>query len=165
VTASCRPTPGRTPVATFGDPAFQTYIGTIDDGGTSYAVFCRVSFDGIEFVGRLWFAEPGRAEYGFPDRAPIPERTRDRVLERATRLSSDELRLRHRRAFAERRRYLQLRRLTDEIIEKVRYMNQVAVALDAGHIDDVSAIQEFELTEAQLHDYVDRLRASAGVVG
>jgi hypothetical protein len=153
------------PAGTFGDPAFQTYIGMVETDGISYAAFCRVSFDGVEFVGRLWFAEPGRPEYGIPDRAPIPERTRDRVMARAAQLTVDELRVRFQRAFSERRRYLQLRRLTEEIIEKIRYMNQVAVSLDRGLIDDLNAIQEYELTERQLHEYVDRVRANAGVEG
>src|SRR5690348_8199817 len=103
----------------FGDTSFQTYIGSIEDLGVLYAVFCRVSFDGVEFVGRLWFAEPGRPELGIPDRASFPGRTRDEVLALARRLTPDELGLRYRRAYGERRRYVQLRRLTDVILEKI----------------------------------------------
>jgi len=152
-------------VLPFGDTSFQTYIGSIEDLGLTYAVFCRVSFDGVEFVGRLWFAQPGQPQLGIPDRASFPGRTRDEVLALAQRLTPDELGLRYRRAFGERRRYLRLRRLTDVMLEKIRYLNQVAISRDGGILTEESARHEFELTERELHDCVEQLRTSAGVVG
>ena len=149
----------------FGDTSFQTYIGSIEDFGVAYAVFCRVSFDGVEFVGRLWFAEPGRPQLGIPDRSSFPGRTRDEVLALARRLTPEELALRYRRAFGERRRYIRLRRLTDVILEKIRYLNQVAISRDGGILTEENTQHEFELTERELHDCVDQLRTSAGVVG
>src|SRR6185312_12109470 len=126
--------------------------------GRRYTVNCRVTFDGIEYVGRLWFAEEEWDDVGLPDRAAIPGRTRDEVLELARRLTTEELGLRHRRALAEKRRFLKLRRITDDILTKIRYMNQVAVSVREGWIDEDGADQEMKLTEQQLHEAIDRLR-------
>src|SRR5262249_28948143 len=95
-------------------------VATIDHQGQSYIVTCRIACDGIEHVGRLWFAEEGAPESALPDRAAIPGRTREAVLEYAKSLSPTELNLRHRRALVEKRRYLQLRRVTDDILTKIR---------------------------------------------
>jgi hypothetical protein len=87
------------------------------------------------------------------------------VLEQARRLTAQELGLRHRRALAEKRRFLKLRRTTDDILTKIRYLNQIAVSVREGWIDEDGATQEIELTERQLHDLIDRLRELAGVEG
>lgn len=143
--------------------ASHPYIATLDHLGRRYAVTCRVAFDGIEYVGRLWFAEEDWEDAGLPDRAAIPGRTRDEVLELARRLTPYELGLRHRRALAEKRRFLNLRRVTDDILTKIRYMNQIAIAMRDGMLDEEGARQEIDLTEQQLHESVNRLRHSAGV--
>lgn len=147
------------------DSSAQPYISTLEHMGKRYTVTCRVAFDGVEYVGRLWFAEEDFDEIGLPDRAAIPGRSRDDVLEQARRLSTQELGLRHRRALAEKRRFLKLRRATDEILTKIRYLNQIAVSMREGWIDEDGANQEIELTERQLHDLVNRLRDHAGVEG
>lgn len=149
----------------FADASPQTYIGAVDDLGKRYTVFCRVAFDGVEYVGRLWFAEQGTPDIGVPDRAAIPGRTREEVLNYARRLTSDELGLRQRRAFSEKRQYIKLRRLTDDILVKIRYLNQIAISVAGGLLDEEGARQEIELTERQLHECVDKLRDYAGVRG
>ena len=60
------------------------------------------------------------------------------------------------------RRYHGLRRLTEEILTKIRYLNQVAISMRAGLLDAEGAAQEIDLTEKQLHDLVNRLRQAAG---
>lgn len=139
------------------------HIASLEHLGRRYTVTCRIAFDGIEYVGRLWFAEEDREDQGLPDRAAIPGRTREEVLDLARRLSSVELGLRHRRALAEKRRYLKLRRVTDDILTKIRYMNQIAISMRDGLLDEEGARQEIELTEKQLHECIERLRHSAGV--
>ena len=141
------------------------YIGSIEHLGRRYTVTCKVTFDGIEHVGRLWFSEEGWDDAGSPDRAAIPARSRDEVIALARGFSEHELGLRHRRALAEKRRFLKLRRVTDDMMTKIRYINQVAIAMRDGLLDEEGATQEIELTERQLHDCVDRLRHSAGVEG
>ena len=147
----------------FPESATQPYIATIEHLGRRYTVTCRVAFDGIEYVGRLWFAEEDWEDAGLPDRAAIPGRTRDEVLALARRLTAAELELRHRRALAEKRRFMRLRRVTDDILTKIRYLNQIAISMRDGLLDEDGAKQEIELTERQLHECVDRLRHSAGV--
>lgn len=147
----------------FSDSSTQPYITTIEHLGRRYTVTCRVAFDGIEYVGRLWFAEEEWEDAGLPDRAAIPGRSRDEVLAHARRLTAAELELRHRRALAEKRRFMRLRRVTDDILTKIRYLNQIAISMRDGLLDEDGAKQEIELTEKQLHECVDRLRHSAGV--
>jgi hypothetical protein len=141
----------------------HTYIATIEHLGRRYAVSCHIAFDGIEQVGRLWFADEGSGDAGLPDRAAIPGRTRDEVLELARRLTPVELGLRHRRALAEKRRFLKLRRVTDDILTKIRYVNQIAISMRDGLLDEDGARQEIDLTERQLHECIERLREAAGV--
>jgi hypothetical protein len=140
-------------------------IATIDHQGRRIIVTCRIGFDGVEYIGRLWFAPEDGTEPGMPDRAAVPGRTRDEVLTQAQRLTPHELTVRHRRAIAEKRRYLSLRRATDEIIAKIRYMNQLAISMHAGVIDPEGAQQEILLTEHQIIDVVSRLKDYAGVEG
>src|SRR5262245_56017533 len=140
----------------------QLYVGTLEHLGRRYAVSCRVAFDGIEYVGRLWFSEEECDDDGLPDRAAIPGRTPEAVLDLARRLNAEELGRRHRRALADKRRFVTLRRLTDDILTKIRYMNQIVVSMREGWIDEDGASQELELTERQLHDCIDRLRGLAG---
>ncbi len=145
------------------EPTTHPYIATIEHLGRPFTVTCRVGFDGIEYVGRLWFAEEDWEDAGSPDRAAIPGRSREEVLELAHSLSPHELGLRHRRALAEKRRYIKLRRVTDDLLAKIRFMNQIAIAMRDGLLDEEGAHQELELTEKQLHECITRLRISAGV--
>ena len=145
------------------DDGEQPHIATLEVEGTTYNVSVRVVYDGIEYVGRLWFASDEWEEVGMPDRGGITGRTRDEVVAAAKRLSTDDLRLRYRRASSEKRRFLGLRRATEDILSKIRYLNQVAVSMRAGLLDVEGAAQEIGLTERQLHDLIDDLRSHAGV--
>lgn len=145
------------------DASSQPHIGTIEHAGKQLTVSVRISYDGIEYVGRLWFTEDDWEDAGLPDRGALPGLTKDEVLAMARRLSSHDLVQRYRRALAEKRRFKSLRRATDEILAKIRYLNQVAVSMRAGLLDMEGAAQEIDLTERQLHELIDRLRAHAGV--
>ena len=141
----------------------QAFISTIDHEGRRYNVTVRTHFDGVEYVGRLFFVDDAWDDAGLPDRGALPGRTRDEVLGMAKRLTPQDLVLRYRRAVAEKRRYIGLRRATEEILSKIRYLNQVAISMRAGLLDVDGAAQEIALTERQLHEIVDRLRSYAGV--
>jgi hypothetical protein len=140
----------------------QPHIATIEHDGRRLDVSCRVAFDGIEYVGRLWFADDRLSE-SLPDRGALPGRSRDEVIALAQRLTEPELALRYRRAMSERRRFFELRRATEDVLSKIRYLNQVSISMRAGLLDGEGAAQELELTEEQLHDLVARLRYAAGV--
>jgi hypothetical protein len=149
-------------VSTHGDIT-QPHIATIESDGRRFNVSCRVRFDGVEYVGRLWFADASLDETGIPDRGALPGRTKEEVLALANRFTVDELVRRHHRALSEKRRYHGLRKATDEILAKIRYLNHLAISMRAGLIDVEGAAQEVELTDQQLHALVNRLAPSAGV--
>ncbi|MDB4907663.1 MAG: hypothetical protein JWO05_2447 [Gemmatimonadetes bacterium] len=141
----------------------QPHVTTIEYQGRRLDVTCRVAFDGVEYVGRLWFADDSWDDSGIPDRGALPGRNREEVIALAQRLTPQELELRYRRALAEKRRYVGLRKATDDVLSKIRYLNQVAISMRAGLLDVEGAAQELDLTERQLHECVDRLRNHAGV--
>jgi hypothetical protein len=147
------------------DETVQPHIATLDYDGRRYNVSCRVAFDGIEYVGRLWFADETWDDGGLPDRGALPGRTREEVLTMARRLTQQELMLRYRRALAEKRRFTGLRKATEDILEKIRYLNQVAISMRAGLLDSDGAAAEIELTERQLHEIVEKLKVFAGIEG
>jgi hypothetical protein len=138
-------------------------VATLDITGRRFVVTCRIAFDGVEHVGRLWFAPEDGEEEPTPDRAAIGGRNREEVLQLAGRLSEHELTLRHRRAMAEKRRFVGLRSATDEILAKIRFMNQIAISMRAGLIDREGAAQELDLTERQICELVARLKEQAGM--
>ena len=147
------------------DETVKPHIATLDYDGRRYNVSCRIAFDGIEYVGRLWFADETWDDGGLPDRGAFPGRSRDEVLSLARRLTQQELMLRYRRALAEKRRFTGLRRATDDILGKIRYLNQVAISMRAGLLDTEGAAAEIDLTERQLHEIIEKLKLHAGVEG
>ena len=147
------------------DDISQHHLTTIDVEGRRYNVTVHTAYDGIEYVGRLWFADETWDDAGFPDRGALPGRTREEVMRLAERLRPEDLVRRYQRALAEKRRYLGLRRVTDEILAKIRYLNQVALSMRAGLLDSEGAAQEIDLTERQLHDLIGKLRMYVGVEG
>jgi hypothetical protein len=144
------------------DDITQPHIGTIEHDGRRYNVSVRIVYDGIEYVGRLWFADESWEDLGLPDRGALPGRTRDEVIALARRLTPTELARRHKRARAEKRRFIGLRKHTEEILAKIRYLNQVAISMRAGLLDVEGAAQEIDLTEKQLHVLIDHLSEHAG---
>ena len=147
------------------DESVQPHIATLEYDGRRFNVTCRISFDGIEYVGHLWFADEAWDDSGVPDRGSLPGRTRDETLTLARRLTPQELMLRYRRALAEKRRFTGLRKATEDILEKIRYLNQVAISMRAGLLDSEGAAAEIELTERQLHEIVEKLKVFAGIEG
>jgi hypothetical protein len=147
------------------DDITQPHVGTIEHEGRRFNVSVRIVFDEIEYVGRLWFADEAWDDLGLPDRGAFPGRTRDEVMAQAKRLTERDLVKRYRRALAEKRRFKGLRRQTEEILARIRYLNQVAVSMRAGLLDVDGAAQEISLTEQQLHALVDKLGEHAGIEG
>jgi hypothetical protein len=151
-------------MVSFG-PITQTPLTTLQIDDREVRVTLHTAPDGIEFVGRLFFAEPGWSNNGIPDRGTVPGRTLEDVLTRARDLSPDELAQRYRRANAEKRRFHGLRFLVGELLNKVRYMNQVGVSMRSGLLDAEGATQELVLTEEQMVQLVKQMRHMAGVEG
>lgn len=145
------------------DENVQPHVGTIEHSGRRYNVTVRIDWDGIEFVGRLWFADEAWDDLGIPDRGAFPGRTREEVVTLTARLTEPDMTQRYHRALAEKRRYSALRRRTEEVLTKIRYLNQVAVSMRARLLDVDGAAQEIDLTEQQLHGLIDQLGEQAGV--
>jgi hypothetical protein len=138
-------------------------VATFDLDGRQITAAVRINFDGIEYVGRLWFAPSDATQDALPDRGAFPGRSTGEVVEAASRLTAEELRRRYGRAIAEKRRYVPLRVTTDDIIAKIRYMNHVAVAMRSGMLDSDGAGQEMQLIQQQLHALVDQLGDVVGI--
>jgi hypothetical protein len=138
-------------------------IGTVDVDGRRFAVSLHTLHDGVEYVGRLYFTDVSSEEEGFPDRGALPGRTLAEVRAMAARLRPQDLVQRYHRAVAEKRRYHRLRRVTEDVLAKVRYMNQVAISMRIGLLDPDGAAQEIELTERMLYELISALRHHAGV--
>jgi hypothetical protein len=143
----------------------QTPLATITIDDRDVRVTVHTSHDGIEFVGRLFFGEPGWTTHGIPDRGVVPGRTLEDVIARARDLRLEELAQRYRRANAEKRRFHALRRVVSEFLNKVRYLNQVGVGMRSGLLDAEGATQELVLTEEQMVTLVREMRHTAGVEG
>lgn len=139
------------------------HVSAIAIDGKEIDVTLRVAHDGIEYVGRLWFTETSWDDAGIPDRAAFCGRTPDDALVLAKKLSSDDLVHRYHRAVAEKRRFHALRKVTDEMLAKVRYMNQLSISMRAGLLDLDGAAQEIDVAERQLHEMVNQLRHVAGI--
>ena len=139
------------------------FLATIEVGGRKYDADCRITWDGVEYVGRVWFTGESPEDGRLPDRGGLPGRTREDVIALAEKLTPDELRTRFSRALAEKRRFLSLRSVTTEILAKIRYVNQLASSMRAGLLEPDGARSEIELTETQLHELVDMLKQHAGI--
>lgn len=161
------PAPLALVTATRGAGHYDVRTLAVDD--RPVLVSLRLGHDGVEYVGRLWFADPDASERelvdGIPDRAAITGRTATDVLTRVTNLRPDELLSRHTRAMAERRRFRGLREATEEVLTRIRYLNRVALLVRDGLLDASGGEQELDATEAQLHELIATLRAQAGREG
>lgn len=141
----------------------EHHLATIDADGALCDVMVRFSYDGLEHVGRLWFAGPAVGEKAIPDHGGIPGRTIEEAVQLAERFTTDDLLRRYYRARAEKRKYLQLRRATEEFLDKVKYMNRIALSIKGGMLDKEGAQQELTLVVKQLHEIADTMPALAGV--
>jgi hypothetical protein len=150
-------------MADFG--VIQHSIGTIDVDGKTYNVSLRIAYDGVEYIGRLWFADSSSDTIGIPDHGAVPGRTVEEAVELARRLTPDDLKRRCHRALAEKRRYIRLRRATEEIIINIKYMNRVAVNMRRGMLDADGASQELVLISRQIEEIVKTLPSHAGIEG
>ena len=145
------------------DLSEPAHLTTIEVDDRRFDVSVLVAWDGIEFVGRLWFTdEEWEGDAGIPDRGALPGRTKEDVMRMAQRLRPEDLVRRYHRALAEKRRFLGLRRTTEEILSRIRYLNQVSISMRAGLLDTEGAAHEIDMVEAQLHELVAQLKGVAG---
>jgi hypothetical protein len=137
-------------------------IRTINIDGQKYYVSLRVGYDGVEYIGRLMFTDAS-TEIFYQDHGGVPGISVLDAVRKAKEFSESQLQQRCHRALSEKRRFGKLRRATDEMIEKIKYLNRVAVGLEKGTIDREGGNQELDTVQGQLLDIVRKLRMHAGV--
>ena len=140
----------------------EQHLSTIEMDGKPCDVSVRIAYDGIEYIGRLFFSDPASGT-GIPDHGAIPGRTIEEAITFARRLTLEDFTRRYHRARADKRRYSALRKATDEMLMKIKYMNRVSINMRKGLLDAEGAKQEIELIQKQLHEMIDRLPAQAGL--
>jgi hypothetical protein len=141
----------------------EIHISTLEVDRRQYNVTVAVANDGIEHVGHLWFTDEEWEDEGVRDHGALPGRSTADVLEHARALSTSDLTLRFRRAQAERRRFVGLRKVTEQVLEHIRHLNKVATLMRAGMLEVDDAASEIDQTERKLHGMIDQLRDYAGV--
>jgi hypothetical protein len=85
------------------------------------------------------------------------------AVRKAKEFSPTEMEQRCYRALAEKRRFGKLRSATDQMIDKIKYLNRLAIDLEKGRIDRTGGQQELDQVQGQLLDIVKSLRQHAGV--
>ena len=137
-------------------------IRTINIDGQKYYVSLRVGYDGVEYIGRLMFTDAS-TEIFYQDHGGVPGISVLDAVRKAKEFTQPQLEQRCHRALSEKRRFGKLRRATDEMIEKIKYLNRVAVGLEKGTIERESGNQELDHVQSELLDIVRKLRLHAGV--
>lgn len=141
----------------------EHHLATIDADGALCDVMVRFSYDGLEHIGRLWFSGPAVGDKSLPDHGAIPGRTIEEAIQLAERFSTDDLLRRFYRARAEKRKYIQLRRATEQLLDKVKYINGIALSMRGGMLDEDGARQEMELVVKQAQELLAVMPSLAGV--
>ena len=85
------------------------------------------------------------------------------AVRKAKEFSATEMEQRCHRALSEKRRFGKLRGATDKMIEKIKYLNRVAIEVEKGRLDKEGGKQELDHIQEQLIDIVRSLRQHAGV--
>ena len=137
-------------------------IRTIDVDGQKYFVSLRVGYDGVEYIGRLMFTEAA-TEISYQDHGSVPGTSVQDAVRKTQEFSEGDLVQRCYRALSEKRRFGKLRRATDQMIEKIRYINRVAITLEKGLVDQESGKAELNQAQSELLVIVRSLRLHAGV--
>jgi hypothetical protein len=143
-----------------GSTDHQIRSVTVD--GQKYFVSLRVGYDGVEYIGRLLFTDAS-TEIFYQDHGGVPGISVLDAVRKAKEFTETQLETRCHRALSEKRRFGRLRRATDEMIDKIKYLNRVAIGLEKGTIERDGGNQELDLIQAQLLEIVAKLRMHAGV--
>ena len=142
----------------------QGFVGYLNAEGFQWRVMIRLRLDEETWWrGRLWFTERGGTEVW--DKEEILGSGIEDVLKQARALSHEEMSLRLKQSFDERRRYFGLRALLDDLLEKARQMNRVAVGASTGEVDGAKAARELDRIQHEMRTIVDGLRDVAGKEG
>ncbi len=142
----------------------QGFIGYFNAEGFQWRVMIRLRLDDETWWrGRLWFSERGGTEVW--DKEEIIGSAAEDVLREARALPHEEILRRLKVSFDERRRYFALRALLDDLLEKGRQLNRIAVRVASGEMDRAKAAHELDRIQQDMRTVVDGLRDVAGKEG
>ena len=143
------------------EPIRQGYIHV---EGLQWRVMLRLRLeDEAWWRGRLWFSESGGTEVW--DKEELVARTAEELLRQARALPTEDLFRRFRASYDERRRYFALRALMDDLLEKGRALNRIAVRVSMGELDPKRARTELDRLQLEMRALVDGMRDLAGQEG
>jgi hypothetical protein len=143
------------------DTEHEIRVVVVDD--CTYRATLRVGFDGVEYIGKLWFIDEADAQLAFVDHAAVPGFTVQDALRKAKAFSQVELEHRCHRALSEKRRFGKLRRATDEMINHIKDLNRVVINLQTGMLDREGGQEEIQQIQKQILAIVRSLPLHAGV--
>jgi hypothetical protein len=147
-----------------GDFNRQGFIGYFNAEGSQWRVMIRLWLDdGTWWRGRLWFTERGGTEVW--DKEEIVSASAEEVLSQARALPHEEILRRFKHSFDERRRYFAMRALLDELLDKGRQLNRIAVRVASGEMDRLKAAHEIDRIQQEMRTIVEGLRDVAGKEG
>src|SRR2546422_9424709 len=69
----------------------QHAISSITVDGKEYRVALRLAYDGVEYIGRVWFSDPSSDQMGIPDHGAVPGRTIAEAAEGARKLTPQDV--------------------------------------------------------------------------
>ena len=142
----------------------QGFVGYFNAEGFQWRVMVRLRLDNETWWrGRLWFSERSGTEVW--DKEEIFAETAEQVLQQARALPHEEVLRRLKISFDERRRYFALRALLDDLLDKGRQLNRIAVRVAAGEMDRARAAHELDRIQHEMRTIVDGLRDVAAKEG
>jgi hypothetical protein len=146
------------------EPARQGFVGYIHVEGLQWRVMVRLRLeDEAWWRGRLWYSEAGGTEVW--DKEEIFGRSPEELLRQARSISAEELIGRFRASYDDRRRYFALRAIMDDLIEKARALNRIAVRSAAGEADPQRARADLDRIQQEMQALVAGLREVAAKEG
>ena len=146
------------------EPIRQGFVGYVHVDALQWRVMLRLRLeDEAWWRGRLWFSESGGTEVW--DKEELLGQSVEDLLRQARALPTEELIRRFRASYDERRRYFALRALMDDLLEKGRALNRVAVRLSLGELDAMRARAELDRLRLEMRALVDGMRDVAGQEG
>jgi len=128
-----------------------------------YDVSLQTWHDGTKFAGRLWFEGPGTERGGMPGRRLFSGANRDELIDRVQEIPPEEMSGQFRHAMTDRRRYMPLRGVIDELLHNVRIYNQVAVDIRTGATESEPGEEELLVVKQRMLELVDGMRKVAGI--
>jgi hypothetical protein len=142
----------------------QGFVGYINVEGLQWRVMVRLRLeDEAWWRGRLWFSETGGTEVW--DKEEFFGRSPEELLRQARGVPAEQLVGRFRSSYDDRRRYFALRAIMDDLIEKARALNRIAVRAAAGEADAERSRAEMDRIQQEMQALVKGLREVAAKEG